>query len=252
MTGWLEPLREALDRSPRSVTFFFRDDDAGWRDERLVELLDLFARRGVPLDVGAIPVDLSPRVAAELRARAAHAPHLLGIHQHGYAHVNHEREGRPCEFGPSRACAAQLADLRAGRRRLEELLGPVVQPIFSPPWNRCTPGTGECLVRAGIPVLSRDRTAQPLDVPGLRELPVQVDWCKKRKGRRLGRAAVGELLAARARELVPLGVMLHHAEMEREDMTAVAELLDLVAAHSRARCLSMAAVLDNLPGEEAA
>ncbi len=38
--------------------------------------------------------------------------------------------------------------------------------------------------------------------------------------------------------------MLHHAEMDTEDMTAMEELLDLVSAHGRTRCLSMAAVLE--------
>jgi len=38
-------------------------------------------------------------------------------------------------------------------------------------------------------------------------------------------------------------VMLHHAEMDTEDLTAMSELLDLICAHERARCLSMAAVL---------
>jgi hypothetical protein len=38
--------------------------------------------------------------------------------------------------------------------------------------------------------------------------------------------------------------MLHHAVMDLEDMAAVGDLLDLVAAHDRTRCLSMAAVLE--------
>jgi hypothetical protein len=38
--------------------------------------------------------------------------------------------------------------------------------------------------------------------------------------------------------------MLHHAEMDTEDMTAMDELLDVICAHERARCLSMAAVLE--------
>jgi hypothetical protein len=116
--------------------------------------------------------------------------------------------------------------------------------MFTPPWNRCTPATGAALVDLGIGVLSRDRTAEPLGLDGLRELPVQVDWFAKRKGVPLGRDAVGEQLAARAGEPAPLGVMLHHAEMDTEDLTAMDELLDVICAHDRARCLSMAAVLE--------
>jgi len=38
-------------------------------------------------------------------------------------------------------------------------------------------------------------------------------------------------------------VMLHHAEMDTEDLTAMSDLLELICAHERARCLSMAAVV---------
>jgi peptidoglycan/xylan/chitin deacetylase (PgdA/CDA1 family) len=250
MTAWLDPLRAALDEVPRAVTFFFRDDDAGWRDDRLTALLDVFAARGVPIDLAAIPLDLGPALAASLMARAE-ATGLVAVHQHGYAHVNHEPEGRRCEFGPSRPGRSQLADIEHGRRRLGELLGPALQPMFTPPWNRCTAETGACLVELGVAVLSRDRTAGVLGLPGLRELPVQVDWFAKRKGEALGRAALGELLAARAAEPAPLGVMLHHAVMEQDDMTAVGELLDVVATHDRARCLPMAAVLEETTREAA-
>ena len=41
------------------------------------------------------------------------------MHQHGYAHVNHEPEGRKCQFGASRSAAEQSDDIAAGR----ELLG---------------------------------------------------------------------------------------------------------------------------------
>ena len=93
-------------------------------------------------------------------------------------------------------------------------------------------------------MLSRDRTAVPLGLDGLRELPIQVDWFAKRHGVALGRDAVGEQLGARAAEPASLGVMLHHAEMDMEDLTAMAELLDVICAHERTRCLSMAAVVE--------
>jgi hypothetical protein len=250
VSAWLDPLREALDRAAAPVTVFFRDDDAGWRDDRLRTLLDLFAARGVPIDLAAIPLGATSALAADLRARSEAAP--VGVHQHGYAHVNHEREGRKCEFGPSRGLAAQLADIGTGRDRLRQLLGDALQPMFTPPWNRCAPDTGAALVELGVEVLSRDRTAEPLRRPGLSELPVQVDWFAKRKGVPVGRAAVGEQLGARAAEPAPLGVMLHHADMEDGDMAATAELLDLMAAHGSARCLSMVAVLEEIDTEVAA
>jgi predicted deacetylase len=242
VSAWLDPLRAALDAAGAPVRFFFRDDDAGWADGRLLALLDLFAARTVPIDVAAIPVAVTPGLARELRARAKDGP-PLGIHQHGYAHRNHEPQGRRCEFGPNRTTGEQLADIRAGRERLRELFGPALAPAFTPPWNRCTEATGAALVELDLAVLSRDRTAGALARPGLRELPVQVDWLAKRRGERLGRAAIGAQLAARAAEDAPVGVMLHHAEMTADDGVALGELLDLVRDHARARCLTMAAIL---------
>jgi hypothetical protein len=59
-------LRVALDETAAPVTFFFRDDDAGWDDGRLFSLLDVFARRALPLDVAVIPRALSAERAARL------------------------------------------------------------------------------------------------------------------------------------------------------------------------------------------
>jgi peptidoglycan/xylan/chitin deacetylase (PgdA/CDA1 family) len=244
MNAWLRPLREALDAAPAPATFFFRDDDAGWRDDRLEALLDVFAKHAVPIDLAAIPLDMTEALARTLVLRGERTQ-PLGIHQHGYAHISHQVEGRKCEFGTERPAEAQRIDIEDGQRRLRALLGPALQPMFTPPWNRCTAATGACLVELGIEVLSRDRTAQPLGLHGLRELPVQVNWFAKRKGVPLGRDAVGEQLAARAGEPAPLGVMLHHAEMDTEDMAAMDELLEVICAHDRARCLSMAAVLED-------
>src|SRR4051794_33505250 len=99
----LRKLLDSLDRSPRRLEVFFRDDDAGWDDDRLLALVDLFAERGLPLDLAVIPAELSARLASALVARD------VGLHQHGYSHANHEVEGRKCEFGPGRGADLQRA-----------------------------------------------------------------------------------------------------------------------------------------------
>ena len=125
---------------------------------------------------------------------------------------------------------------------LEALLGDVLDPIFTPPWNRCTTDTGAVLAELGIGVLSRDVTVKPLGVPGLAELPVQVDWFAHSKGRRLDRHELGALLAARASGPTPMGVMLHHAVMDDEELVGVAELLQVLTDHDQVRLRSMTAV----------
>jgi hypothetical protein len=48
---WLEVVRVALDEAASPRPFFFRDDDAGWRDDRLRDVLDCFQARGLPIDM---------------------------------------------------------------------------------------------------------------------------------------------------------------------------------------------------------
>ena len=228
--SWLRPVEEALDAADRPVRFFFRDDDAGWGDVRLIELLDRFAACSLPVDLAVIPRALDAGLAGELVMRRR-----VGLHQHGLAHVNHEREGRKCEFGPARGAEAQRRDIEAGRARLADLLGARVDPIFTPPWNRCTADTGRCLAALGFEVLSREARAAPLDVPGLHELPVSIDWFAHRHGERLRPAELGRRIADVIGLGGPVGVMFHHAVMDGAEMRRAGELLSVIAGHSRAR-----------------
>ena len=211
-------LRTALDEAPAPVEVFFRDDDAGWGDERLLELIARFEATGLPLDLAVIPAELTPRLAETLRERP------VGLHQHGYAHVNHQREGRKCEFGSDRSRAQQQDDIARGRERLRELLGDRLDPFFTPPWNRCTRDTGEALVALGFAGLSREHRAEPLGL--LPEVSVHLDVA------RLTPEELDARFAAHVRAGGPVGVMFHHAVMEDADLGRAAALLELLASHA--------------------
>jgi hypothetical protein len=217
--GWLEPVERALSDDTR---FFFRDDDAGWGDERLLALLQTFAARSVWVDLAVIPRELDAGLARELLARER-----VGLHQHGLAHANHEPAGRKCEFGASRDGVAQRADVFDGRERLEALLGDRLDPIFTPPWNRCTAVTGQVVAELGFRVLSREARAEALDVPGLAELPVCADWV------RLEPHELAERVAAFAGSGRPVGVMFHHEEMDAASLRRVDDLLALAGDRAR-------------------
>jgi hypothetical protein len=238
MSAWLEPLRQVLDTAPGQVELFFRDDDAGWADERLQALLALFERHATPLDLAVIPTALSSVLAHQLRARMRDTPSLLGVHQHGYAHSNHETNGRKCEFGPARARDRQRRDLAAGAALLREQFALRADPIFTPPWNRCSAATVECLVELGCRALSRDRGAAPLDLRGLCELPVDIDWCKS-AGSQAALPSLGRTLATSAASGRPAGVMLHHAVMTDAQLEPLGELLRLLSRHPASRCSLM-------------
>ncbi len=238
-TNWLDPLRETLDEAPGSVSFFFRDDDAGWEDARLFELLDVFADYNVPIDLAVIPKSISRQTAARLRRRLEENPESISAHQHGYAHVNHEQTGRKCEFGDSRSSWIQRADIAAGKTLLSELLGPITESIFTPPWNRCTESTADCLKQEGFTLLSRDITATRFNTPGLTELPVSIDWFAHRRKVRLTPNEIGDSLSRAVSSGAPVGVMLHHALVDDEERQRIGELLELLSSHPQVSCRLM-------------
>jgi Uncharacterized protein conserved in bacteria (DUF2334) len=221
---WLDPVSAALDAAPGPVDVFFRDDDAGWATDRLLALLDVFAPHDLPLDLAVIPTALDDVLAAELLYRVA--AQRLYVHQHGYAHQNHEPNGRKYEFGPHRSSTQQRRDIEAGAARLEELLGNAPEPIFTPPWNRCTTDTGQALVELGFLVLSRESRAEPLGIDRLQEVPVTVDWVK---------ADAVSRLAGAIEDGDRIGVMFHHAEMDADELARADELLALLASDDRVR-----------------
>jgi predicted glycosyltransferase len=236
---WLMPVHEALDSLSDSASLFFRDDDCGWGDDRLLLLLDIFADFNIPVDLAAIPAALNSAFAQKLSRRMAAHPERLRIHQHGYAHLNHEPTGKKCEFGPARDYLSQRSDIENGRRRLAELLEAQPDPIFTPPWNRCTAVTARCLAELGFQALSRDSHAEAFEIPGLSEMPIAVDWFAHRKKVRLNQVEWGELLAAQLKSAASVGIMLHHAVMDAGEMQTLAQLLSLLARHPNANCQRM-------------
>jgi len=239
LTNWLDPVRKKLDQAAGPITFFFRNDDVGWEDTRLFNLLDLFGQYDVPIDLAVIPKSISRETAARLRKLVAERPAHVAVHQHGYAHVNHEQTGRKCEFGESRSSALQHADVAKGKSLLGNLLGPITDSIFTPPWNRCTASTAACLKQEGFTLLSRDITAKQLETADLIELPVSIDWFGHHKHVRLTPKEIGDALSAAVSARSPVGVMLHHALVDREEREMIGALLKLLSSRSQVRCRLM-------------
>jgi predicted deacetylase len=242
-----DTLRAALDAAPAPMTFFLRDDDGGWDDARLFALLDCTEHAGVPIDVAMIPCATNAALAVSLGARINAAPRLVGVHQHGFAHTNHETVQRKCEFGAARSLPAQRDDLVAGRERLRELVGARLDPIFTPPWNRCSTGTPALLAELGYAALSRDRGASAQGA--LPELAVDLDWCRQRRlaasaGDDFGERIARELARCIGQQQPTLGVMLHHADMEDGELVLLSALLAAVRAHPRARWRPMRELID--------
>ena len=239
MTPWLDPVHQALDESDVGIDFFFRDDDVGWANDEFRALIACFRRHSVPIDIAAIPSALTAEFAGEISALHDDAPALVGIHQHGFSHTNHEVFGRKCEFGTSRTRQEQYSDIQLGKMKLEAMFGSALDPIFTPPWNRCTEITGECLRELGFRVLSRDATAPSLALAGLDELPISIDWFAKKNGARLSFECLGALLANRVKQRQRIGIMLHHELMNAYERDLLDDLLALLSTHPQAHCKLM-------------
>lgn len=239
--NWLLPIQETLETLDKPITLFFRDDDAGWDDNSLFALLDCFENYATPLDLAVIPQALYPQLAGDLLKRKHQAPELIGLHQHGYAHCNHETQGRKCEFGPNRDFASQFQDLKAGREHLLKLLDSALDPIFTPPWNRCNDTTSACLLELGFSTLSRNRGAAPLTENKIAELPIAIDWCGIRAKADEPWSDLAYAIASELRhgDSTPTGLMLHHAVMDGEDLQQLQELLALLVEHDRVSCQLM-------------
>lgn len=254
MNRWIDPLLTQLDQTPAGPAWFFRDDDAGWADQHLLAVADVFGRSGVILDVAAIPAAVSPALSQKLRPRVAAGE--VAVHQHGWAHVNHQPDGRRSEFGAARAPADQFGDLQKGRSRLCQLLGGAVEPFFTPPWNRCEDRTASLLGEVGLTVLSCDWSAPRRNVPQVAEMAVHLDWtrCWREGGpQRLGAELARSLHAHSAptggngRGAPALGVMLHHATMTEEQLDVLARLLTALSGHPSAVLAPMSSLTAQNP-----
>lgn len=242
--SWLSPVNEALQelRAPRQL--FFRDDDAGWADQKLYKLLDIFAHTSTPVDLAVIPNCLSNELTCALQSR--YASQALGLHQHGFQHANHALTGRKCEFSRDRTRGQQYDDIKKGRHQLTRAFGAMFDPIFTPPWNRCSSATINCLVELGFQALSRDRSAAILDLQSLTEVPIAIDWCRFDD-----RAQLGHAIAKALDNNQCVGIMLHHAVMSTACLHALQELLRLLARRPQVRCCLMRDLLDQNINERA-
>lgn len=222
-----------IEAQPRTINLFFRDDDVDEDEDSLHRLLEVFLHHDVPINLAVIPGLLSDSAIDLLRGLWSDLPERFDLNQHGWRHINHEREGRKCEFGPSRNFEEQLADIKRGKQVLEAAFGDGFSPVFVPPWNRCTADTLRALDHLGFQALSQIRNPQsaihnPQSITGhsFRELPVTLDLYNWKGGVRMKKAP--ELIDELVLQLLNLdtvGVMLHHKVMDDAAFYLLASLL---------------------------
>ena len=235
----MQRLTAALDQRAEPLTLFFRDDDAGWGMDALDAMLVVFERHVCPVDLAVIPAALTNENAVRLNSWQSR--HLgIGLHQHGYAHHNHEPVGaRKCEFGKARPVERQCADIMMGRERLASMLDKV-DPVFTPPWNRCLPATVARLTQIGFAAYSADHI---VDGDGPAMLPVSLDWERALRDQNL----VEALAALLSAPIPQAGIMLHHAVMQAEGLDLLDQLFSTISQHPKIACVPMHQLLETIP-----
>jgi hypothetical protein len=203
---------------------FFRADDVAVPSRSFSALAEVFVKQGVPLSPAVVPVWLTERRLAGLKATVGNAFSSWCWHQHGYRHMNHEATGKKYEFGPSRPAEDKRRDITRGRDRLQGLMGDDFSPVFTPPWNRVDEETLHILRDEGFRAISRSAGAKPPAVGILPDIPVQVDLHTRKEEDPA--EAWTNLYAEfeQALEQDICGVMIHHQRMNK----AAVDFLDLL------------------------
>lgn len=209
---------------------FFRADDVGVVSASFVKLMELFARRRVPLNLAVVPAWISKPRWSAIGDVCEVSSDLWCWHQHGWRHKNHQKEGKNCEFGSHRLEHEIALDVRKGRDRLQALLGPLFSPIFTPPWNRCSERTLKILKSSGFKAVSRDSAVKSLPA-FLPDFQVNSDLHTRRGKnpdeslKKLGIEFETGIRHGR------LGIMIHHQRMNESAFTLLDELLRTVAGN---------------------
>lgn len=203
---------------------FFRADDIGIPSRQFTRLISSFKKHRLPLCLATVPAWLNGDRLYELQNITGASKKQWCWHQHGYVHHNYEPAGKYQEFGPARNIGDITASLARGKNRLDQLLGPHNQPIFTPPWNRCNQDTLQALEQLNFKAVSRSRGAKPQTLRSLPDFQVNVDLHTRKETS--PEQSLHNLLEEIKQGLTSgqCGVMLHHQRMN----TRAVALLDVV------------------------
>ena len=221
------------------ATLWWRDDDATRPGPLLDRLLAL--ARDVPLNLAVIPAKARDSLARLLQEHRREGGAVAAL-QHGYAHANHEpASAKKAEYGPHRPIAEMIAELSAGRERMEALFGPLFTPVLTPPWNRIAEELTPLLPTAGLHGLSGYGARKPGEAPHVVNAHVDiVDWRGTRGfvGEEAALALLtGHLTARRtgAADIAePTGILTHHRDHDVGCWDFLARLIAALRDHPAA------------------
>ena len=168
-------------------------------------------------------------------------------HQHGWRHRNYEVSGKKQEFGPTRNAGTVKEVLYKGQTRLETILESHFQPVFTPPWNRCSKATLTSLIDLGFQAISRSVGAHPKAPSTFQDFQVNVDLhTRKEYSPKLGMAnLLTELEQAIASG--QCGIMIHHQRMNKRALDFLDLLLKILQRDHRIDIVHFGDMINQLP-----
>jgi peptidoglycan/xylan/chitin deacetylase (PgdA/CDA1 family) len=247
--GWREELASALNRvsGHHGTPIFFRADDIGAGGRAFENLCRLFREHAVPLGMAVVPAWLSSVRQDQLFRSAPLNEDLWDWHQHGWRHVNWERDGKKSEFSDQRPIEKQWKDIHQGRQKMENIFGSRFLEVFTPPWNRLSISTIKILqqlefrgVSLAGPLPRGVKLASPL-----KNLRIQIDLHtrKAKDGEADFRNLLEEFTMFLSRK-EPVGIMIHHQRMTPFAFEFLEALLRALNASERVRLCSLRNILE--------
>ncbi|TFF25533.1 hypothetical protein E3C22_09310 [Jiella endophytica] len=249
----------------RSVSVWWRDDDAAAATPQLTRLVGAARRHRLPLAIAAVPATMQPDLVAALSAPG------ISVLQHGYAHKNHAAAGkRAVECGGERPTQEVLAELGEGMRILMREFGASFLPILVPPWNRIDPAVAAALPQQGYFGLSSfgpryyqgqggggsTEDAALVLPPRFAAINAHLDLLSWKGGATF--AGAEKLIALFAERLAdrrlgrtdpdePFGILTHHLDHDEATWSFLERLLGRVGSHPAIRFQPITTLLTESP-----
>lgn len=234
-----DQLTEAASAWGRPVEFWWRDDDATVVNAALGRLLDISRNHNAPLLVAVIPAPTRQGLSERL---AQTGVERVMVAQHGYGHRNRAQpEAKKSEFPETRSNEENIADIIAGRDRMDELFGKNWSRIFVPPWNRMSESSKAALPSLGFRGFSG---FAPRKIQADVNTHVDViDWHETRKFR--GEEVLIQEIITQIRGRVegkfdaaePIGILSHHLVQDAACWAFLDKLIGYLMKHSQSRLL---------------
>jgi hypothetical protein len=231
------PLRRELDQwklAGQSVAFWLRDDDAIIMTPKFQPLLALQQKYDLPIVIAVIP-----KIAGVCLANVIRQYSKISVVQHGWSHDNHMNDNKfYSEFSADRMLGEVHNDLQAGKAQLKQLYGKQFVDGFVPPWNHFSAHLLPLLKNYEF-ISGREHTVcANSPVPSL---PAHIDVLRwKGQPRFRGRRRIVREVCAQLKsqcqtgQYQPVGILLHHLDMDKMTWQFLDELMDVLTAHPAA------------------